>query len=277
MTEQKARILESVNFINQINPFTGTPKLAIVLFENSLLLKEFEIAESIKFKDIPPELSGGAAENSGEFIFGKTKNSKKNVILMNGRHQFYNGYNMRDVSHYIYVMKHLGVKRLILIDEAGHLNPRFNIGGVALVYDHINLMGDNPLIGKNDDSLGPRFPDMSSPYDGKTYVNVEKLLIDRKFKFYPSVYLGVTGPETETEAECRFYREIGADIVGYSIVPENLAAVHCGLNCIAFAMISRELVADRMKEISEEVRIKNRQKAERSFAPILKDLITLLA
>jgi purine-nucleoside phosphorylase len=183
---------------------------------------------------------------------------------------------MRDVSHYIYVLKQLGVKTVILIDEVGHLNPRFSVGGLALIYDHINLMGDNPLIGENDDTLGPRFPDMSNPYDDTIYKRVEKLLIDKKYKFYPSVYLGVMGPETETEAECRFYRDIGADVVGYSIVPENLAAVHSGLKCLAFGMISRELVADRLKEISEEEQYKNRLEAEREFSPILKDIVSML-
>ena len=162
------------------------------------------------------------------------KGTKKQVIFLNGRHNFYEGYTMRGAAHPVYVLKEMGVKTLLLIDEVGYLNPRFSVGGVSFIYDHINLMGDNPLIGENDNSLGPRFPDMSNAYDSGIYNKIEKLLIDKKFKFFPSVYLGITGPETETEAECRFYREIGSDVLGYSLVPENLGAVHTGLKCAAF-------------------------------------------
>jgi purine-nucleoside phosphorylase len=183
---------------------------------------------------------------------------------------------MRDAVHTVYVLKALGVKTLLLVDEAGYLNPRFSVGGVSFIYDHINLMGDNPLIGKNDESLGPRFPDMSNPYDETIYNKIEKLLIDKKFKFFSSVYLGITGPETETEAECRFYREIGSDVLGYSVVPENLAAIHSGLKCVAFGMISRELVADRLKEITANEQLKNRQKAEKYFGIVFKDIVRIL-
>jgi purine-nucleoside phosphorylase len=137
-------------------------------------------------------------------------------------------------------------------------------------------MGDNPLIGENDDSLGTRFPDMSNPYDEKWYNNIAAFLREKKFEYSPSVYLGITGPETETEAECRFYREIGADVLGYSLVPENIAMVHSGMKCAAFCMLTRELVADRLTEISPEEKNKNRTKAEKAFAPILTDLINLV-
>src|SRR5205814_10573375 len=138
-----------------------------------------------------------------------------------GHFNFYQGYSMRDAVHPIYMLKKLGVNEILIIDEAGRLNPKFHAGGVALIYDHINFMGDNPLIGENDSTIGPRFPDMSNPYDAKLYAKIEKFLIENKFKFYPSVYIGVTGPETESEAECRFYREIGSDVLGYVLVPEN--------------------------------------------------------
>ena len=183
---------------------------------------------------------------------------------------------MREAAHPVYVLNELGVKNVIVVDEAGFLNPRFKTGGVALVYDHINLMGDNPLIGENDSSIGTRFPDMSEPYDEKWYNNITALLRDKKFEYYPSVYLGVTGPETETEAECRFYREIGADVMGYALVPENIAMVHAGMKCAAFCMLTRELVADRLLEISPEEKNKNRAKAEKAFAQVLAELINLV-
>jgi len=117
---------------------------------------------------------------------------------------------------------------------------------------------------------------MSNPYDEKWYDNITAFLREKKFEFYPSVYLGVTGPETETEAECRFYREIGADILGYSLVPENIAMVHAGMKCSAFCMLTRELVADRLAEITSEEKNKNRAKAEKAFAPVLAEMINLV-
>ncbi len=274
MTEQKKRIFESANYIKANNPLKGKTDTAVVCYHNSSLLKEFKSHGKLPYKSIPPVFEGITDKIEGEFIFASI--AKKNIYFLNGHFNFYKGYKMRDAAHPIYVLKELGVKNIIVIDETGHLNPRFQTGGVALVYDHINFMGDNPLIGENDNSLGPRFPDMSNPYDEKIYSKIEKLFVEKKFKFFPSVYIGVTGPETETEAECRFYREIGSDILGYSLVPENLAAVHSGLNCIAFAMISRELVADRLVEISDADKNKNRLKAEKSFASLIKDIIALL-
>ena len=275
MTEQKKHIKESLNYILSESPFKKIPSLAIVSYKNPLMMKEFAIKKKLHFIDIPPHLKDDKKED-GEFIFAELKGKRKEVIFLNGRHSFYEGYSMRGAAHPVYVLKEMGVKTLLLIDEVGFLNPRFSIGGVSLIYDHINLMGDNPLIGENDNTLGPRFPDMSNAYDAGLYSRIEKLLVEKKFKFYPSAYLGITGPETETEAECRFYREIGTDVLGYSLVPENLAAVHCGLKCAAFGMISRELVADRLEEITAEEQQKNRAKAEKYFGIVFKDIVSIL-
>lgn len=276
MTEQKKRISESTEYIRSRSPFKKEPLSALVTYKNPFFLREFSTKKKLKYADIPPFISGEGNTNEGEFIFGKLNNSTKGIYILNGRYNFYNGYKMRQVSHPIYVLKELGVKTVILIDEVGFLNPRFEAGGTALIYDHINLMGGNPLIGENDASLGPRFPDMSNAYDGKLYKKTETYLKEKKFSFYPSVYLGLTGPETETESECRFYREIYSDVLGYSLIPENIAAVHCGLKCLAFGMISRELVADRLKEISDEERLKNRVAAEKKLSKIIKDIINII-
>jgi purine-nucleoside phosphorylase len=276
MTEQKRKITESVNYIKSKSPFRKHPELAIITYKGNSLIKYFTVHKKIKFSEIPPEPEPGSPVNEGVFLFASLKGTNKDVYIMNGRYIFYEGYTMRNAAHPIYALKALGVKTLLLIDEVGHLNPRFQIGGVSFIYDHINLMGDNPLIGENDDTIGPRFPDMSNAYDDVLYKKTEKLLIDKKFKYYPSVYLGITGPETETEAECRFYREIGSDVLGYSLVPENLAVNHAGLKCAAFGMISRELVADRLQEITEEEQLKNRAKSEKYFSMVFKDIVSIL-
>ncbi len=273
MTEQKEQIKLSADYIKANSPFKGVVNFAVITYKNPSFLKDYKVIKKIQYSDILPALSG-IGDNNGEFIFASTNNDKKNFYILNGHLNIYNGYKMREAAHPVYVLNELGVKNVIVVDEAGYLNPRFLVGGISLIYDHINLMGDNPLIGENDNSIGTRFPDMSNPYNEKWYNNIAQCLREKKFEYFPSVYLGVTGPETETEAECRFYREIGADILGYSLVPENIALVHAGMKCAAFAMLTRELVADRLIEISDEDKTKNRLKAEKSFAPILAELVS---
>lgn len=275
MTEQKTRILESVNYIKEHSPFKKNPSVAVVSYNNPLLLKYLHVIKKIDYAAIPPEFRKGKAEG-GQLIFANEKNSKREFYFLNGRFNYFEGHGMRDAAHPVYVLKELGVKTIIFIDEVGHLNPRFKTGGVSFIYDHINLMGDNPLIGENDYTLGPRFPDMSNPYDDSLFRKLENLFLEKQIKVYPSVYLGITGPETETEAECRFYREIGADVLGYSLVPENIAAVHAGIKCIAFGMISRELVADRLQEIGYEEQRNNRIKAEKYFNAIFPVIIGMV-
>lgn len=273
MTEQKKRIIESAKFLKALNPYRKMTAFALVTYYNPSFLKEFKIVKRVKYSEIPPVLSSGNGQLDGEFVFASHKKTGNNFIILNGHINYYDGYDMHDAVHFIYVLNEMGIKNVLIVDEVGHLNPRYKTGDVSLIYDHINLMGNNPLIGENDDTLGPRFPDMSNAYDENWTASIERFLIEKKFKHYQSVYVGVTGPETETEAECRFFREIGADVLGYSLVPENIAAVHCRLRVAAFGMISRELVADRLVEISMEEKLKNRQMAEKAFAPILSELV----
>jgi len=274
MTQQKKKILQSLSYIKQRNPFKEKPNLGLITYHAPMFLKVFKVRAKLGFHSIPAFCTVNPEDRQNQLLFASIK--ERNLLILNGRYNFFNGCSMRALSHPVYVLKNLGVKTLILIDEVGHLNPRFRVGEVALIYDHINLMGDNPLIGENDDSIGPRFPDMCNAYDSSLYSKVENLMIQNGFKFAPSVYLGITGPETETEAECRFYRDIGADVLGYSLVPENLAAVHCGLKCLAFGMISRQLVPDRFTEISYDRKLKNRRIAEKKFSQILENIIEVL-
>ncbi len=259
MTEQRERIKQSVDYIKSMMPKGFSADTAIYTEENFNISDLKEIGK-IKASDIPPAFEGGNNQTS-KFIFGKLNG--KNVIVVKGRFHFYDGYKMRDIGHVIYVLKSLGVKKLITVDEVGHLNPRFSTGEIALVYDHINLMGDNPLIGKNDDELGVRFPDMSNAYDKNLYAKVFKVLQDNKVRINEAIYVGTTGPESETDAEARFYREIGGDVVGYSTAAENITAVHCGLKHVALGLITRDLVADKMMEDSrnDAERTKDRKKA----------------
>lgn len=275
MTEQKSKITESVNFIKEKLKLKKYPAAGIITYRDPLFIKEFEIIKRIKYSEIPPGFDC-AHSNDGELLYAKLKRSSKYFFILNGRFNFYRGYSMRDIAHPVYVLKELGVKNVLLFEDTGGLNPRFSIGDITLVYDHINLMGGNPLIGKNDESLGPRFPDMSNAYDNELYKRIKEVLIQRKFTFYPAVFLGIIGPQGETEAECRFYRDTGTDIVGYGIVPENIAAVHCSMKCAAIGLVSRDLVADRMNEIDRNEYIRNRVLAEKNLGKVLFNILNTI-
>lgn len=276
MGEQLEKILHSSDHLKNKFPKNFKPEIALIIENNSDLLKEFKIIDEIDLVKIP-NFNQSQKKKSAKLLFGKINNI--DVLIYSGRYHFYDGISMRDIGHAIYVLKYLGVKTIISIDEAGHLNPRFSCGDIALIYDHINLMGDNPLIGKNENELGLRFPDMSNAYDKDLYQKVYTVLQKNLIKINDSVYLGITGPESETDAEARFYRDIGADVVGYSVVPENIAAVHCGIKFIAICLITRELVADKMMEDErdEKQRVKDRneslKKAEKKLGKILIDIL----
>ena len=268
MTEQRKKIEESVDFIKNEMPKNFKPSIAVITDKEIPLPQGFKVLGKIPVSD---------TEHGGDFILGKYSN--RDTIIIKGRIHFYDGFSMREIAHFIYVLKELGVKKIISIDEAGHLNPRFKCGELALVYDHINLTGDNPLIGENDDKLGIRFPDMSNAYDRDTFEKAYKIFQNQKVKINESVYIGLIGPETETEAEARFYREIGGDVAGYSFIPENIAAVHSETKFLGICLITRELLADKMAEDNsseeelEKFKNENLKKAIKELNKIYGDLI----
>lgn len=276
MTEQRKKILESVKFLKEKYPQNFNPKTAIITESNFKLPSYIQVLKKLKLLEIPPYIGvdNGLVHN---LIFAKCEN--KDIIVINGRYHFYDGVTMREIGHFIYTLKFLKISKIIAIDEVANLNPRFKQGELTLIYDQINLMGDNPLIGENDDELGVRFPDMSNAYDERLFEDAYKIFIDNKIKVNESVYLGLIGPETETEAEARMYREIGADVVGYSLVPENISSVHANMKFIGIGLITREIIADRMLEENyteqerEKIKIQNYNKAKPKIDLILNKII----
>jgi purine-nucleoside phosphorylase len=246
MTEQRQKILESVKYIKQHMPKKFVTDTALIIENNIKIANGYKVLSKIDYKKIPPVFEDNDLTKVGSIVFVKI--GSKPLIILNGRFHYYDGIPMRDLGHVIYVLKHLGIKKIIAVDEMAHLNPRFQCGELALIYDHINLMGDNPLIGENDDELGLRFPDMSNAYDVELFEVAYSVFQDMSMKMNESVYLGLIGPESETEAESRFYREIGSDVVGYSLVPENITAVHSNIKFLGIGLITRELIADKMME-----------------------------
>ncbi|MEO8665806.1 MAG: purine-nucleoside phosphorylase [Ignavibacteria bacterium] len=275
MSEQLDKIIQSAGFIRDKFPKKYKPEIALITESNSGVTDGIKVISEIEVDT--PDIITLNKKQKLKIQFGKVKGA--DVLICNGRRHFYDGISMRDIGHEIYVLKYLGIKKIISVDEVGHLNPRFNCGEIALIYDHINLMGDNPLIGKNENELGLRFPDMSNAYDRNLFQKVYEVLQQEKIKINDSVFLGITGPQSETDAEARFYRDIGADVVGYSIVPENITAVHSGMEFIGIGLISRELIADKMMEDerSEKQKSKDQQeclkKAEKKLGKVMEELI----
>src|SRR5262249_38257155 len=162
------------------------------------------------------------------------------------------GYTMKQVTFPVRVLRALGVDTLMLTGAAGGLNPLFALGDLCAVVDHVNLMGDNPLRGPNDDSLGPRFPDMSEPYQRGLVAVAERVALEQKQRLVKGVFVGVAGPNLETAAEYRFLRQLGADVISMSIVPETLVAVHGGMRVLALVVVTDLCLPDRLEPVSIE-------------------------
>ncbi|MCU0373136.1 MAG: purine-nucleoside phosphorylase [Ignavibacteria bacterium] len=280
MTEQKRKILESVRAIREKMPPGFKPVIAVIAESNYDLPGGIKILKKISYRNIPPKFDSADTSEGGSFCFAKS--GKTDFLILKGKHHYYDGYSMRDIGHVIYTLRLLGIRKILSVEEIAHLNPRFGCGELALIYDHINLMGNNPLIGENDDSLGLRFPDMSDAYSRDVYGRMYKVFQDNKVKINESVYLGIIGPQTETEAEVRFYREIGSDVLGYSLAPENISAVHCGIKFAAIGLITRELIADKMLEDKrsvadiEKLQSKYRKSAQAELNRILIKILEII-
>lgn len=235
------------------------------------LVKEIEIEHEIEYKDLPHFPLSTVESHHGKLIFGKI--NEKNVVAMQGRFHYYEGYSMQQITFPVRVMKFIGVKTLLVSNACGGMNPIYQRGDVMLMLDHINLLGDNPLIGKNYDELGPRFPDMSEPYDLELIKLAERAALENKIKVQKGVYAAVPGPNLETKAEYRFLRNIGADVVGMSTIPENIVANHMGIKVLGISIITDECFPDSLKPVNVEEIISAAMQAEPKMTLIMKEVI----
>jgi purine-nucleoside phosphorylase len=209
------------------------------------LAKQIEVEARFPYEEIPHFLRSTATGHAGHFLCGKL--SGVPVVAMEGRFHAYEGYPLDQVTLPVRIMKALGAPLLIASNACGGLNPHYKAGDIMVMDDHINLMGLNPLIGVNDDRLGPRFPDMCEPYDQKLVEKSLEIARRENFVCHRGVYVAVTGPNLETRAEYRFLRLIGADVVGMSTVPEAIVAVHCGMRILGLSIITDICLADALK------------------------------
>jgi purine-nucleoside phosphorylase len=243
--------------------WSGKPTVGLVLGTGlGALAREIEAEATIPYPEIPYFPRSTVESHKGQLVCGKLAGQP--VMAMEGRFHLYEGYSPSQVTFPIRVMKELGCRLLIVSNAAGGLNPLTNKGDLIVIEDHINLMGLNPLIGPNDDRLGPRFPDLIEPYDRDLQNLALKIALEQNIVAHKGVYVAVVGPNLETRAEYRFLRTIGADVVGMSTVPEVLVAVHAGMKVLGFSIITDMCMPDALEpvRIEEIIAVANHAEAK---------------
>jgi len=235
------------------------------------LVKEIEIIDEISYADIPHFPVSTVESHSGKLIFGKL--GGKNVVAMQGRFHYYEGYNMQQVTYPVRVMKLLGIQKLFVSNASGGVNPDFEVGEIMILNDHINLFPAHPLIGKNFDELGPRFPDMSDPYCPDMIETALSIAKENNIKVSVGTYAALTGPTLETPAEYHYVRVIGADAVGMSTIPEVIVARHMEIPCFAISIITDLGVKGKIKKVSLQDVIDVASRQEPKMTLIMKELI----
>jgi purine-nucleoside phosphorylase len=222
-----------------------TPHAGIILGTGlGGLRQQIDVAATLDYQSIPHFPHSTSISHDGQLVCGTLEGVP--VVAMVGRFHQYEGYPLKRITLPVRVMKRLGAKLLVVSQAVGGMNPYYQPGDVMIIDDHINLMGDNPLVGVNDDRLGPRFPDMSAPYDPALIARGQEIAREQNFVVHRGVTVAVTGPNLETRAEYRFLRRIGADVVGMSTVPEAIVAVHCGLRTFGLSVVTDMCLPDTL-------------------------------
>jgi purine-nucleoside phosphorylase len=238
------QIQEATTFLR--GRWKGQPSVGIILGTGlGGLTEDIRAEASIPYGDIPHFPVSAAPSHKGQLVCGQL--AGKAVVAMEGRVHFYEGWSLQQITFPVRVMKALGCQVLIVSNACGGMNPQWAKGDLMLIDDHINLMGDNPLIGPNDDRLGIRFPDMCHPYDPELLELAQRVALEEKIVCHKGVFVAVPGPNLETRAEYRFLRGIGADVVGMSTVPEVIVGVHANLRILGLSVITDQCLPDALE------------------------------
>ncbi len=266
MLQLAAQIQEAVASIRQ--HWNRPARVGIILGTGlGTLAEQIDVEASIEYDTIPHFLRSTATSHRGRLVCGLL--GGVSVVAMEGRFHAYEGADLKRVTLPVRVMKALGADLLIVTNACGGMNPNYAAGDIMLIDDHINLMGGNPLVGINDDRLGPRFPDMARPYDPELIDKALEIARRENFAAHKGVFVAVLGPNLETRAEYRFLRTIGADVVGMSTVPEVIVAVHCGLRVLGCSIISDMCLPDALKPVNVEEIIATANAAEPKLRKII--------
>jgi purine-nucleoside phosphorylase len=270
-SELKTRIVEAADVVRVRLRTAGAPAPTLGIILGTGLGDFAQALESrvvVPYADIPDFPRSTVESHAGELHVGTL--AGRAVAVMKGRVHYYEGYSMQQVGFPVRVLRELGCRTLIVTNAAGGMNPDMPAGTIVVTTDHINLMGDNPLIGPNDDTLGPRFPDMSEPYSRALVALAERVALDLKQPLQRGVFVAVPGPNLETAAEYRFLRAVGADVVGMSLVPEDIVAVHGGMRVLAFNVVTDACLPDALHPVDLPAVLE----VARRTAPALTRLLT---
>ncbi len=274
MLEIRKQLEETIPVIRQY--YQGTPTIGIILGTGlGKVAEAIEVEVEIPYEKLPHFAVSTVESHAGKLLFGTL--SGVPVMAMQGRFHYYEGWTMKQITYPVRVMKALGAKVLLVSNAAGALNPLFRPGDIMLITDHINLIGDNPLIGPNDDSLGPRFPDMSDAYTKELRLLAEETALQLGIRLVQGVYVPMAGPNLETPAEYRFLRLIGGDAVGMSTAPEVIVAVHSGMKVIGFSVITDMCLPDALKPVTLEEILATAATADEKMARLVKALVPKIA
>lgn len=267
------QVEETVAFLKK--EYDKTPEAGIVLGSGlGDFASQIEIEKEVPYKDIPHFPVSTVQGHSGKLIFGKL--SGKTVVAMAGRFHFYEGYTPQEVVFPIRVMKLLGIKTLFLSNAAGSVNPDYQVGDIMIIKDHISMFTVNPLIGKNIDEFGPRFPDMSEPYKRSIIKKAKEIAAKNGLLLREGVYVGVTGPTFETRAEYNMILAIGGDVVGMSTVQETIVANHMGLPVFAVSIVTDIGIREDDNIITHEEVLQAAKEAEPKLSLLFKELIAAI-
>ena len=270
MDNLKDRIDTVVDFIKSKTSLQ--PEIAIILGTGlGGLVKEIDIETVIPYEEIPDFPVSTIEFHKGKLILGKL--GGKTVLAMQERFHFYEGYDLKQITFPVRVMKFLGASILLVSNACGGMNPLFRPGDIMIMSDHINLLGGNPLVGPNDDSIGPRFPDMSEAYSKELIELAENVAMEQNIKVQKGVYVAWSGPCLETPAEYRFLRLIGADVVGMSTVPEVIVAVHMGMKVLGLSVVTDQCFPDCLEPVNIQKIIKTAEQAEPKLTSIMKKVV----
>jgi purine-nucleoside phosphorylase len=270
MSELRKKINETLSVIRK---YTNEEYPVGIILGTGLggLVNEIETKNQIDYSELPYFPISTVESHLGKLIFGKIGN--KNVIAMQGRFHYYEGYTMQQITYPVRIMKTLGVHTLLVSNACGGMNPDYRRGDLMIMSDHINLLGDNPLIGENEEEFGPRFPDMSEPYNFELIKCAEEVALDNKISVHKGIYVAVPGPNLETKAEYRFLSAIGADVVGMSTIPEAIVANHMGMKVLGISIITDECFQETLKKVNVEEIISAAMAAEPKMTLIMKEVI----
>ena len=247
------------------------PETAIILGSGlGKLVDEITDKYEINYTDIPHFPVSTVEGHSGKLIFGKL--GDKDIMAMQGRFHFYEGYPMKEVTFPVRVMRELGIKTLFVSNAAGGMNPDFEIGDLMIITDHINFFPEHPLRGKNIE-YGPRFPDMSEAYNKELIRKANEIAAEKGIKVQHGIYIGTQGPTYETPAEYKMFRILGADAVGMSTVPEVIVANHCGIRVFGISVITDLGVEGKIVEVTHEDVQKAADQAQPLMTTIMRELI----